>query len=308
MKILFLGQKGIPPLRPAGSAGQAAREHRVEALASALAAAGHKVTVTCAQPFVSRHLRRFNGVALRHVFSLNPLLPGGWVHSFLTLRVVGKAASDVVHVHGWRQAVLAPLSVLINPEATFIWTVDTLPARVGVVYVLVARWAAKMFDVTCAPTRELQYRLLTEFGIRAQYVPDGYTPEALPPVPAAHFGLRKGQYCVLTTTDITDIRWVTKGYEQAKSRKKLVVFAEKTPALSRPARRHPFLIFVSEAGRRVRASLIAQAAAVIVTGNETDSETVLTAMDSGVPLVVTATPLFSELVGATAPVVKPGDV
>src|SRR3989344_4605547 len=182
MKILFLGQRGIPTWSRT-----ALREKRVEALASALAQAGHQVVVTCSKPFVSPSLRRFNGVSLQHVFSLNPNHPGGWLHAILSLRYI--FGTHVVNFHGWRMAALSPLAVLLNPFATFVWTVDFLPNRFTWLTDIVARRAQAACDVVTVPTRELQWLLLHNFGIHAQYVPDGYTPEVLPAIPVSRFGL-----------------------------------------------------------------------------------------------------------------------
>src|SRR3989338_9854872 len=93
MKILFLGQKGIPCITPDDKTG---RERRVEALATLLAKKGHRVIVTCARPYTPKSLRKFNGVLLRHLPSFYPDVAGGGVYELLSgFRIVKVNAAGV---------------------------------------------------------------------------------------------------------------------------------------------------------------------------------------------------------------------
>jgi glycosyltransferase involved in cell wall biosynthesis len=304
MNILFIGQHGIPTLSR-----EAVRERRVEALATALAAAGHRVSVTCASPFISRSLRRFNGVSLIHLFSLNPDRPGGWVHTLFELWQILRWRSDIVHLHGWRLAVLSPVAVLLNPTATFVWTADEAFRYASRFGRIIARWTAAVCDVVTVPTRQLQYSLLQQAGINTQYVPDGYEPHLLPNLPATRFGLRQGQYCITTATEARDIRWIAKAYTKAKTRKRLVVLHEPAGAWRRLFKQYPLLYFVGVApeGRRLALSLMNQAAVVIVAGTDLPSETLLKVMDSGKTVVAAAEPQYEEILGASASLVNAGD-
>jgi glycosyltransferase involved in cell wall biosynthesis len=301
MKILFLGQRGIPTL-----ARQAAREKRVEALALALAAAGHQVTVTCAPPFVARSLRHFNGITLKHIASLNPQRPGGWLHTLLSLRLIWR--HQVIHLHGWRMAALSPVAVLLKPLATYIWTVDTFPKRYHRLAGFVARRAAAACDIVTVPTREFQWHLLAGFGIHAQYVPDGYVAEALPHVPVSRFGVKAGQYCITTATSAADVREVAQAYAQTKTRKRLVVLAENKGNLRRLSRKYAFLHFTGAVGRREELSLLGAAAAVIVAGGDTPHELLLQIMHGSGAIIAQTLPRYEEVLGVSALFVKPGDV
>ena len=79
MHIAFIGQLGLP----AGL--HDATEQRVEGLATTLAAQGAKVTVFCTTPYTPANLNRFTGVELRHIPSLDPRQPGGWLYTFLSV-------------------------------------------------------------------------------------------------------------------------------------------------------------------------------------------------------------------------------
>jgi glycosyltransferase involved in cell wall biosynthesis len=302
MKILFIGQRGIPTLSRV-----ALRERRVEALATSLAAAGHAVTVTCARPFISASLRRFNGVQLHHVPSFSPEVAGGWMYTLLEVFSLARSQSNAVHLHGWRMAFLLPLAALLRPEATFVWTIDELPQHFVPLAGMVARWAEAVCDATVVPTRQLQYRLLQTFGVHARYIPDGYAAYALPQIPASRFGLRKDQYCITTATAISDVRAVARGYAEAKTRKKLVVLAEKVGPWRRLARQYPFLSFVGTVGRWEELSLLGQAATVIVAGATTPHEIVLQVMNSKRAVVASALPQYEEVLGVTASFFRAGD-
>jgi len=302
MKILFIGQRGIPTFSR-----EALRERRVEALATSLAETGHEVVVTCARPFISRSIKRFNGVELKHLFSLNSEKPGGWIHAFLELMSVWRRKSDAVHMHGWQLAVLSPMAVLLNPEASFIWTVDVLPDQPRWLLRLVVRWAVASCDVVTVPTRQLQYRLLQELGVRSYYVPDGYQMYSLPNLPLSRLGMRKGQYCVTIAMKPREVRFIARAYAKAKTRKKLVVLQRRKGYFKRLAREFSFLYFVGDPGRREMASLLSQAAMVIAAGHETALETLLYVMDSGKAVVATAQPQFEETLGVSAQFVREGD-
>src|SRR3989344_6217511 len=98
MKILFLGQKGIPCITPDDKTG---RERRVEALATLLAKKGHRVIVTCARPYTPKSLRKFNGVLLRHLPSFYPDVAGGWVYGIFLVIKMGKFKSGALAINGW---------------------------------------------------------------------------------------------------------------------------------------------------------------------------------------------------------------
>ena len=186
MKILFVGQRGVP----ASTTEKSSPERRVQALAQVLVGDGHDVAVTCAQPFVPRNISRFNGVELVHLFSLDPTKAGGWIHTFLELVIIWWRQSEVVHVHGWKLAALCRVTAFLAPGSTFVWTVDVVPSWPLWVVRPIARGAAKVFDAVTVPTRALQYMLARDLRVTTDYVPDGYASTALPNIPLKHFGLR----------------------------------------------------------------------------------------------------------------------
>lgn len=302
MRVLFLGQRGIPAHSPA-----AQRERRVEALAQALAAAGHDVTVTGSRPYTTRTLCSYNGVRLKNLFSLNPEIPGGWIHAFLETARLLRGNYDIVHLHGWRLAVLAPLAVLLAPAATFVWTVDWIPVAPRGLMRLVARAAAGAVDAVTTPSRQLQYRLRSELGILSEYVSNGYSVPVLAELPVRRWGLRAGQYCITTANDPRAVLWAAAAMRLSKSRKKLVVMSTATGRLKRLSRRLPFLRFVGPQTGRSRLSLLRQAAAVLVMGPTVQTDELLLTMDSGRAIIATTEPYHEEVLGVSARFVQADD-
>jgi len=303
MKILFVGQRGVPALIE-----KARPERRVQALAQALAEDGHDVAVSCGQPFVSQNISRFNGVELVHLFSLDPAKAGGWVHAFLELVIIWWRQSDVVHVHGWKLAALCRVAAFLTPRSTFVWTVDAIPSWPLWIVRPIVRGAAKVFDAVTVPTRALQYVLARDLRVTTNYVPDGYTSAALPNIPLKHFGLRHGQQYVLTLAGTPQAtRAVARACAQAGLRRKLVVLKEQRGVWTRLAKRFPFLHFAGEQSGRALATLLAQASVVVVADNDAPHDAILQTMDYGRAVVATTPSPAEEVLGGAALFVKADD-
>jgi len=307
MKIVYLGQRGIPVLER--NLASNSRERRVEALAQEMAGRGHNVTVTCAAPFASKNIKNFNGVSLSHVFSLHPEKSGGWVHSVLSALSTVYSRPDVIHIQGWKMAVLVKIIKMINSEAVIVWTVDCIP-NIGARWAkFVARQAESVCDGVSVSTRQLQYLMLNLYGIKARYIPDGYSDNKyLTEMPLKHYGVRKGQYLVCLASKPKDVSFVARAYEKSGSKKKVVALADKKGYMVRLAKKYSFLRFVGEITDRPAESLIKGAAAVIVSSSGESVSTILKAMKNGRATVAITDPLYEETLGTAAQYVKDGDV
>lgn len=305
MKILFIGQRGVPCLTPADKSG---RERRVEALTTMLARKGHKVMVTCARPYTPKSLRKFNGVLLAHRPSLNPEIAGGWLYDLLSVMSIVKFKPAVVHMAGWRMAVLAPLAVVLRPQATYIWTIDHWPTRKLSIMRGVARLVDGLFDVVTTPSRELQHKILHYLQIRAIYIPDGYADESWPPLGLTKFGIKVPGFSLTTARSFDDVKTVAAAYKRAGMRRKLVVMGELHGSFKRLKQKFPFLHFSGELGERGQQAIIAQAGMVIMEGEQTTLNTVLSVMDKGKGIVATTAVGYQEVLGVAVLMVKTGDV
>lgn len=305
MDILFIGQRGIPAI---GNSSATASERRVEALAVQLARTSHTVAVTCARSFTVPALIRYNGVELLHRFALRSSISRDLLHGLLCCVAVWRRKPTIVHTHGWLSGALLPLSRLLSPFSVFVWTIDALPRR----YYYLARWIARRAEqfgtALTVPSRSLQYQLLYYFGVRAAYVPDGYTPPAVPDIPLRSFGVRKNQYTLALVDSLDDLPWIAQAYAACTTRKKLVVVLDKPPRGRPRTRSYPFLHFVGVQHERPLRSLLRNAAVVVVGGQQIPAEMILQAMEAQRAIVSIAHPLYEEILGTTAQFVSLGNI
>jgi hypothetical protein len=304
MKILFIGQRGI-----LGDAKDtlSISEQRVERLARFWASEGHEVSVICTSPFTPKHLRSFMNIRLLHYPSIDPEQPGGILPLLGGLWTLWKQQPQVAHMHGWKSAALVRLAVLLSPETTFIWTIDHLPNKLAAVSRFIAWQAKAAFDAISSPSRQLQYWLRQLYSLDTLYIPDGYTPSALPNIPAKHFKLRAKQYFFTTATDPADIKRVALAYKKAGKRSKLVFTIDEQFHYSKLLAQYPFLFALSPIQGRALLSVIKQAAGIIVAGTATSSDSLLHAMEAGRHMIAENDPFYEEVLGVTARFYAPKD-
>jgi glycosyltransferase involved in cell wall biosynthesis len=300
MKILFIGQNGIPARQDGGQAQHSPDrdEHRVERLAWLLSEQAHDVSVVCSKPYTRGYTRRLGAIQLTRSLTLNPEKAGGWLYLLSSLYHVWRKRPDVVHVHGWRIAALIRILSGVSRRPAHVWTISSLPPLPQWLASFVARSLASAFDAIATPQRFIQYKLMKEYGVLAHYVPDGYEPSPLADIPASHWGLRKGQYCVAITNNPRDISWIARTYSKLNTRKKLVVVGSNARPDTR--KKYPLLHICEEQGPRALQSLINQSALVIATDVEHNPGLLLHAMDKGKPIIAVNNPLNAELLASSA--------
>ncbi len=234
--------------------------------------------------FSGKHTAENRIEALKHEM----LMSGHSIGTFFT-------KPDTIHVHGWKAGLALRFVLPFLKNTSTVWTIATLPTISN----SVLQWLfqktlpqiTKKFDSICTPNRTIQYHLLATSSVKSEYIPDGYTMPVLPDIRPATYGLRKEQYVVVLATHSDDIKQIAKIYKTLKTKKKLVLFSNKTyagyksinlPMMSRGAQ-----------------SLVRQAACVISTDPSYNS-LALQAMDSGRMIIATTDPLHEELFGTTA--------
>ena len=248
MKIVFLGEETL--------------SRRTQAVRRQLERSGHDVVALTTDTTAS----------------LNPEKTGGWVWLGLSILAMARQRPDVVHLQGPKAVYLTWLAGMLHPEATYIWTIDSLLPR------WIARQAAKAVDAITTPSRSFQVRLLAETGVRAQYVPDGYEAAS---EPVRKHG-RKKAYCVTTARAARDVRWITSALKEAGSKYRL--------------------ISLKDVPEDKRMSILESAQIVILHNNKDTAEDVLKVMDAGRAVIATTKPLYEETLGVTAMYVAPKDV
>lgn len=252
MKIVFLGQAKLSP--------------RVQALSGLLAEAGHQVTVLG----VKTRVRRIGQVELRSIWQLARLQP------------------DVIHMYGWMAGLLALAVAVLANKATLVWTVEAIPNWPDWVVRWVIRGGASILDAITVTRREVQYHLLALAGVRATYIPDGFSPTEVATLSPRRWKVWPGRYCVASVSSQAEEEFVRKTYGVAGSKRPLVVVRLETSP-------------------RVAAALFREAAVILLFSENDGAERVLQAMASGRPIVALVRPFYEELLGVTARYVKMGD-
>lgn len=302
MKIVFFGQMGL-----SASLGrnQSTRERRIEMIGRALVAAGLRVFVLGTKPHIDPYLTNLHGIAL---VPKRSLMLGRWGYLVSSLFTLWRLQPAIVHVHSWRAGALLWLVALTCPEATLVWTIDALPRRYTFFARAIARQGRRICDVITVPTRTLQYHVLTQYRVPAQYIPDGYTPTVLADLPLAQFNLRRHHYVLLLAHSPDSARQAILGYAATKSRKKLVIAADAILPWQRLINRKAQINFIGEKLGRQLTTLVHHAAAVIVAPGYPHLETVLHAMDAGQHIVAANTPILQETMGLAGTYFRAGKI
>ena len=302
MNIVFWGQLGLSRLFEQDND---SAESRVAALAHELAAK-HTVTVLGTAPYIARSGTAERGLRLRRLPSLDPQMPGGWLYTLLGVWAIWRTQPDVVHVHGWRAASVRWLAALGSWQTTFIWTIDRLPdSRLSRLFSV--RWLARGFASVAVTTRELQYILLTDYGVRVSYVPDGYRERELSTLSVRRYGLRPERYTVVLADSAAEVRQVMRAFRGTGIRQNVVVLQENRGPFKRLARQFARVKVIGALTGRARLSIIAQASNVIVADDSVSPSLFLQVMALGKPVVSVAASQYQELAGVTVPVVAAGD-
>lgn len=282
MKIAFVGQPGF--------------SERTQALATALAEREHMVNVFVGRKSAPQGMQRFQVVRLHT----------SWT-SWTTLLRISVTQPEAVHVSGWNWVGKLLWLRFFLPETMIVWTLEELPKNWNGWNVFLARQAINAADSVTVTTRARQWELLTATGIRAAYIPNGFSLEnqSLPSI--RRWKLWKGRYGVTTARTKKELKWVAEAWKVSKTQKKLVVIGAVSLALQ-PLfkRKYPFLMF-REGGSRVRQALFTGAHLVVTCSASDDSSLLLSAMASGRPIISTTRALNEELFGTTTEFVREGD-
>lgn len=118
MKIVFIGQKGIP-------AQTGGVERHVEFLATHLANLGHDVLVYNRAHYTSEKLSNFKGVRLVYKAFINNKNLANISHTFLASLDVLRRQSDIIHYHGVGPSLLLWIPKLFLPKTKIVATLHS---------------------------------------------------------------------------------------------------------------------------------------------------------------------------------------
>ena len=227
MKIIFIGQKGIP-------ATTGGIENHVDNLAVQLAEKGHDVQAYTRSNYTDKNLKKYKGVNLINLPSIPTKHLDAISHTFLAcLDLVGRKA-DIIHFHSIGPSSLLWLAKLIKPNTKIIATFHT-QCYYHQKWGLFARLYLKFGEYVCcrfadkviAVSKTLKEYVWERHKIDAFYIPNGVHPQkhCAPKTIKRKWGLKKNSYIVLVSRLIRHkgIHHAIEAYKKIETDKKLVI-------------------------------------------------------------------------------------
>ncbi|MCX6793015.1 MAG: glycosyltransferase family 4 protein [Candidatus Falkowbacteria bacterium] len=173
MKIIFIGQKGLPSL----SGGV---EKHVEELAVRLAGRGHEVMAYTRPHYTDPKLTDYKGVELVSLPSLKTKNLDAISHTFLACLDLFRQKADIIHFHSIGPSSLIWLARIIKPSAKIISTFhcqDYYHQKwnfFGRIYLKFGEWmSCHAADMTITVSESLQDYALKAYGVTTDYIPNG---------------------------------------------------------------------------------------------------------------------------------------
>lgn len=298
MKIVFIGQKGIPV--KAGGV-----EKHVNDLAVKLVEKGHDVSVYTRPSYTDSSLKEYRGVKLISIPSIPTKHLDAISHTFFAcLDIIFRRDFDIIHFHSIGPSSLIWLVKIFKPHTPVIATFHTQcyhHKKWGVF----ARFFLKMSERICCYfsdrvitiSRSLHRYAKEKYGIDATYSPNGVNPmkKVSADEISERWGLTKDSYIVSVGRLIQHkgIHYIIEAYKQLKTDKKLVIvgdgfFTDKyVQQLEEMARGNENIIFTGTQSGRVLKELFSNAYMFIQPSeSEGLSIALLEAMSYATPVLV----------------------
>ncbi len=182
MKIVFIGQKGIPLIKDGGGI-----EKHVEELSTRLAERGHEVFVYVRPRFKISKENEFKNVKLIKLPSIPTKNLDAITHTFLATIHVLFHKADIIHYHGVGPATLTWIPRLFKPKSKIITTFhsqDKYHQKWGWfarVYLAFGEWAACRFPhKTIAVSHSIKKYCDAKFkNCNCVYIPNGVEPKKI---------------------------------------------------------------------------------------------------------------------------------
>ncbi len=297
MRIIFIGQKGIP----ATSGGV---EKHVEDLAVRLVADGHDVFAYTRKNYTPSTLKEYKGVKLISLPSVNSKHFDAISHTFLaSLDIVFRQKADVVHFHSIGPSLLSWLIKIFKPKTLLVATFHSQcynHQKWGIIAKMFLHLGEKMIcsipDKTITVSKSLTDYAMYKYDKKTYYIPNGVEmPKLKEADEIKKWGLEKGNYIVSVSRLVRHkgIQYLIKAYKQAKTDKKLVIVGDGAftddyvQELRELALDNPNIIFTGNQSGDVLRELFSNAY-LFVQPSESEglSIALLEAMSYGLPVLV----------------------
>jgi glycosyltransferase involved in cell wall biosynthesis len=232
MKIVFIGQKGIPSL--AGGV-----ERHVEELAVRLAKQPVTTVVAYTRPwYTAKTLHEYQGVRLVSLPSLHTKHWDAISHTLLAvLHATLIERPDVIHIHAVGPALLTGLARVLRPQAKVVVTFHCIDrqhqkwGKLAKLMLWLGEWTAMKFaHEVITVSKNLKQYAYELYGRTTVHIPNGVAD--LPTQPASiicqQFGLKLDSYILMVSRLVRHkgAHHLIKAYQQLQTDKKLVIVGE----------------------------------------------------------------------------------
>jgi len=297
MKIVFIGQKGIP-------ATYGGVEKHVEDLATRLVRDGHEVLVYARKNYTSDKLKSYKGVELISLPGIATKHLDAISHTFLAcLDVIFRQKADVVHFHSIGPSLLSWMIKIFKPNARLVATFHSqcynhqkwggfakFSLQLG------ERMICSVPDATVAVSKSLTDYATKKYGKKIFYIPNGVESATLRDVDLIKkWGLEKNEYIITVSRLVRHkgIQYLLEAYKQLGTDKKLVIVGDGAftddyvQELKKIAEDNPNIIFTGNQSGEILQELYSNAF-LFVQPSESEglSIALLEAMSYGLPVLV----------------------
>lgn len=230
MRIVFIGQKGIP-------ATYGGVEKHVEDLATRLVRDGHEVLVYTRKNYTSDKLKSYKGVELISLPSIATKHLDAISHTFLAcLDVIFRQKADVVHFHSIGPSLLSWMVKIFKPRTRLVATFHSQcynhqkwGAMARFFLHLGERMICTVPDKTFTVSKSLTNYAAQKYGKNTIYIPNGVEmPTERDANEIKKWGLEKGNYIVTISRLVRHkgIHYLIDAYKQIGTDKKLVIVGD----------------------------------------------------------------------------------
>lgn len=321
MKIVFIGQKGIPTL--AGGV-----ERHVEELAIRLAQQPQTEVAVYTRPwYTSKHKHSYKGVRLISLPSFYSKHLDAISHTlFAIIHAAFVERPDIVHLHAVGPALLTPLARLLCLKARVIVTFHCIDrqhqkwGRAAKLMLWLGEWMTMKFaHEVIAVSNTLKHYAYEVYGRMVQYIPNGAAlgNYIAPSIIAQQFGLGKNGYILMVSRLVRHkgVHYLINAYHNLQTDKPLVIVGdtaftdEYVREIKALANHHPGIVFTGLQTGKALQELFANAYCFVLPSESEGLPIVLLEAGSyGKPLIASDIPANREVVDGAGILVPVGNV
>lgn len=309
MKIVFIGQKGIPAIT-------GGVESHVEELAVRLVKSGHEVSAYTRPNYTNPKLKKYKGVNLISLKSIASKHLDAITHTFRACLDVRKREVDVIHFHSIGPSSLIWLVRMLKPKTPVVATFHTQcykHQKWGLLAKMYLKFGERVIckspDKTIVISKNLKKYAFEKYACDAVYAPNGVSiPEnRIARDIKKQWGLTEGSYIVAVQRLIRHkgVHYLIEAYNKLRTNKKLVIVGAGTftddyvAELKAMAKDNPNIIFTGNQTGRTLNELYSNAY-MFVQPSESEglSIALLEAMAYGKACLVSDIPENREAVGS----------